>query len=541
MSAVQLSFADSAVLIVYFVLIVGLGVFAAKASKGSANQYFLAGNSLRWPMVGAALFATNISTIHLVGLAAGGFQYGLVIGNFEWMAVITIVFLALIFAPRFVGAGLSTVPEFLERRYSHRIRLIVAVINIFAALLIHIGISLFAGSQIIEALLGVPSSYSILAVALLTFIYTAMGGLKAVVWTETVQTFVLIGAAILVTVLMFRALPDYGIVSFEGLSERLRPDHLEMLQPISGESGRLNEYSWLAVLLGYPVLGIWYWCTDQTIVQRALGASSIEDAQYGALFCGFLKILPVFILVLPGILAYAVFSAEIGDDANRTYSVILAEIVPDGLRGLIVAGLLAALMSTVAGAIHSCSTTIALDLLPAIRKTTSAKTKVLVGRVATAVIIVIATAWSTQGDKFSSIFEAINKIPVAFAPPIVVVFLAGLLWRKASEKAAFVTLATGFSVGMAVLLLDLPMVGDKRVFSDVVGIPYMLQAWILFVVYALLFAIVASMSIAESEGTKSVSGDAAAMGEGIGNPKAKRLAVLLLTLLAALYWATTLI
>jgi SSS family solute:Na+ symporter len=253
-------------------------------------------------MVGAALFASNISTIHLVGLTASGYNEGLVWGNFEWMASFTLILLALVFAPFYFRSNISTLPEFLERRYSPASRSILAFMAILAALFIHIGMSLYAGAIVFEQFFGINVIVSILVVAGIVSIYTVFGGLKAVVFTESVNTVVLLVGACLITAFSIRALPSRGIHTLTQFRAVVKPDQLHMLQVHS--SAGLN---WYAVFLGYPVLGIWYWCTDQTIVQRVLGARTEADAQLGPLFAGFLKILPVFLLVLPGVIAYVLF------------------------------------------------------------------------------------------------------------------------------------------------------------------------------------------------------------------------------------------
>lgn len=489
-----ISILDSLIVGAYLLIIVAIGIWVGRTKKNNISDYFLAGRSLKWPIVGSALFATNISTIHLVGLAAGGYDLGLVIGNFEWMAAFTLILLALVFAPKYFQSKVSTIPEFIEKRFSSGTRTAVAIVSIASALFIHIGLSLYAGAAVIEAFFGIPSLVSIVAISLLTTIYTVVGGLKAVVVTETLQTVLLLFGAVLVTWLGYEALQEIGIKSYKAFSEQVKPEQMSMLYPIKNESGQLNEFSWLAILLGYPILGIWYWCTDQTIVQRVLGAKSQHDAQIGALFAGFLKILPVFLMVVPGIMAYVLFKDKIGQDSNQALPVMISELVPTGLKGLIVAGMLAALMSTISGALHSCATLVSVDIVKRLKPETSDKSMILYGRIAACVVMILAVLWSTQGGKFTSIFEAINKIPVAFAPPIATIFLWGVLWKRGTWQAAMTTIIFGLGLGLVILAIDLPLIGSTRIVTDVLGIPFMLQAALLFALYSVLFCVISLLT-----------------------------------------------
>ena len=485
---------DIVIIVVYLLGIVALGIFCSRRSRSSSNEYFLAGRSLRWVMVGAALFATNISTIHLVGLAASGYNEGLVWGNFEWMASFCLILLGLVFAPFYFKNRISTLPEYLEKRFSPASRTFLAFMAVMGALLIHIGMSLYAGAAVFQGFFGVDVIYSILIISVVTSIYTVLGGLKAVVVTESIQTLILLVGAVAVTWFAILALPDHGINSFAEFKQALKPDQLSMIHPVRDGSGRLNELSWLSVLLGYPILGIWYWCSDQTIVQRVLGAKTLRDAQIGPLFAGFLKILPLFLMVLPGVIGYVLFKDVIGENSNQTLPVLINNLIPPGLKGIIAAGLLAALMSTIAGALNSCATLVAKDIAKRIRPDIGDRTQVTIGQVSACVVMVLAIFWSTQGDKFTSIFEAINKIPLCFAPAITCVFFWGVFWPRGTKQAALVTLIVGFTVGGIDFALDLPLFGETRIITDVVGIPFMLQAWWLFCFCSVVFITVSLLT-----------------------------------------------
>ncbi|NIP22896.1 MAG: sodium/solute symporter, partial [Phycisphaerae bacterium] len=304
---------DLVIIISYLIGIMALGIWAGYRKKTSTTQFFLAGKSLKWPMIGAALFTANISTIHLVGLTASGFSEGIVVGNFEWMASFCLIVLGLIFVPFYLRTKINTLPEFLEKRYSTTCRMIMAFIAIWSALLLHIGVSLYAGAKVFDYFFGIPVVYSIIIIAVVTAIYTIIGGLKAIVVTDSIQAVLLLGGCILLTVFAVTKLPAAGIHSFAELKEAVKPDQLSMAHSLRDANGNFNEYSWLTLMIGYHVLGIWYWCTDQTIVQKTLGAKDMQNGQLGAVFAGWLKILPLFFMVLPGVLAYVLFKDQIGD------------------------------------------------------------------------------------------------------------------------------------------------------------------------------------------------------------------------------------
>jgi solute:Na+ symporter, SSS family len=484
---------DLTVIILYFALILSVGFIVVRRQKQNVSNYFLAGRSLGWVVIGSALFASNISTTQIVGLASSGFSDGLVWGNFEWMAIFTLLMLSFIFVPFYFRSKINTLPEFLEKRFDARSRSIMAGIAIITALFVHIGISLYAGAVVFRNFFGIDITVSILIISVLTASYTIVGGLKSVVYTETLQAVILIGGCILLTVMAAMRLPEaMGVGNLQAAVCRLPPavgkDHFTMLQG----SGSPVGLPWYAILLGYPVLGIWYWCADQTIVQRVLGARSIGDAQKGPLFAGFLKILPVFIMVLPGIFAAVILKGQI-KDPNDTYPMLINALLPAGLRGLVTAALLAALMSTVAAALNSSATLVSLDIIKRIRPGISEEWQVRAGKIAAAIIMVLAIAWSPFVAKFPSIFQAINQVLSAIAPPVSAVFLLGVLWKRGTAKAAGTTLMAGIALGAVLFLADFPVLGTHKIITEA-GVPFMMQAWWLFAFCCGLFVLVSYLS-----------------------------------------------
>jgi SSS family solute:Na+ symporter len=478
---IAISWPDLAVILSYLIGIVGLGLWAwhrRKRQEASSAAYFLAGTSLRWPVIGLALFSANISTTHLVSLAQEGYVNGLAYGNFEWMAVFMLIVLSLFFAPFYIRSRVATLPDFLEKRYSAACRNWLAGLSIVSAVFIHIGFSIYTGAVVLKGLFGIDIGVSIAVTAVLTGVYTIIGGLLAVVLTESVQTIILIGGSACVVVI--------GLVAaggWHGLTAAVEPVKLTVLRTASATP----SLPWYAVLLGYPVIGLWYWCADQTIVQRVLGARDENHARIGPLFTGALKILPVFLFVLPGVIATALIRQgklpAIADSAD-TYSLLINRLLPVGLRGLVAAALLAALMSTVSAALNSIATLFTLDLYKKWKPAASGRHLTRIGRVVTFVAMVAAILWSPLISHFQSIFQGIVALICYIAPPITAVLLWGILWWRASAAGAMVTLSVGSTLGLVVFFLDW--------FKNKTGwaVPSMMATFYLFVICSALLAIV---------------------------------------------------
>ena len=456
----QLDAVDWLVIGLYMLGIVAVGCLAwwlrRRGSEGS--EYFLAGRSLTWPVIGMALFATNISSLHLVSLAQAGYDTGLAMGNFEWMAAFTLIALALFFAPFYLRAGVTTLPDFLEKRYCRGCRDWLAVISILSAVFIHLGFTLYAGAQVLGGLTGWDLWTCTALTAVLTGVYTIVGGLLAVVVTETIQTVVLVAGAALLT-----AAGLYQVGGWDALQATLHssyPEHLTVLR----DAGDPSELPWYTVFLGYPVIGIWYWCTDQTIVQRVLGARDENHARIGPLFAGFIKILPVFLFVLPGTIYLALvlqgkMPAPINPrtgklDTLQTYVHMVAGWLPLGLRGIVIAALLAALMSTVSGALNSIATLFSYDLVKRWRPETSDHALVLVGRIVTFAAMLAAILWSPLLSHYEQLFKGITQMITYVAPPVTALFVWGVFWRRASATAALVTAWSGTGMGLACFVFE---------------------------------------------------------------------------------------
>jgi len=494
----QIDWIDLAIVAGYLIGITAIGVFYGWRQTETSTGYFLAGRSLGWVTVGLALFATNISTVHLIGLASSGFSDGMVIGNFEWLAPFLLILLGLVFAPFYFRTRISTLPEYLEGRYGPAPRTFLAFMAVIGALFIHIGVTLYAGAVMVKNVVDIPITTSILVVSLLTVIYTVVGGLKAVVVTESIQAVLLLAGAVTVTVFALVALPDAGVHSLGELRQSARPGQLSMIR-------QGGDFAWYYLLIGYPVIGIWYWCSDQTIVQRVLGARSERDAQLGPIFCGFVKVLPTLVMVLPGVLCYVLFRDKVGENADSTLIVLTRELLPTGLQGLVIAGLLAALMSTVAGALNSTATLVSIDIVKRIRPATGERSLVRIGQVTAVIVMILAILWSTQGERFGGIFKGINQMISVLAPPISVVFIWGIFWRRATSAAALATLIFGFVLGAAAFVLDFPAVcrfvvgvdgsgNARQLLTGAMRMPFMLQAGVLFGLCSVVLVVVSLLT-----------------------------------------------
>lgn len=488
----NISYIDLAIIAIYLIGIVIIGIYAGRGfKKQSTGNYFLAGRSLGWGVVGASLFASNISTIHIVGFAESGFTSGLSDGIFEWMAVPCLVFLGIFITPFYFKNKVATIPGYFENRFDGASRTFMVIFAILTALLIHIGISLYAGATIMKEFFGLNQFWGILIISFFTALYTIVGGLKAVAVTETIQSVMLLGGSVLITVFGLYMLPKAGVHDFTDFKASIRPGSLSMLRSDSTVE-KIGGIPWYAVFLGYPILGIWYWFTDQTIVQRTLGAKSEKDARIGPMFTAFLKFTPVFFMLLPGMFAYILFKGKIdAAGGGQTYSILVHELLPVGLVGVVIASLLAALMSSVAAALNSSSTLVSLDIVKRIRPQTSDIGLVNIGKVTAFIVMIISMSFSMiAGTKGGSIITIVNSIGSSIAPSISAVFMLGYFWKRGTKEAAKVTFLAGLILGILMFSLDFPDKNGVKLITDSWGIIFMMQAWWAFVICCFIFVIV---------------------------------------------------
>ena len=482
---------DWAIILFYFAIIAAISVWAVKKkSKTSAEDYFLAGRHLSWFIIGASIFASNIGSEHLVGLAGSGATDGVALAHYELHAWCLLV-LGWIMVPFYMRSRVFTMPEFLEKRFTPKARTVLSVISLIAYILTKIAVGIYAGGVVFRALLpeihflGMDTFWigSILLIVL-TGIYTIFGGLRAVVYTETLQTFVKIIGAIMVTYFGLKALGGW-----DKLKEICGSEMFNLWKPIvpAGtestwapvhETGRVawyfnDKYPWPGMLLCAPIIGLWYWCTDQYIVQRVLGAPNEKEARRGSMFAGFLKLLPVFLFIIPGMICFALaksginpsiqhelFDAQghlIRDRAQAAFPLLVMHVLPIGVRGIVVAGLLAALMSALAGVFNASSSLFTMDFYSKLRPRATQAQLVRVGRVATVVMVIIGLLWIPVIQGGRGLYDYLQGIQAYLAPPIFVVFFFGIFMKRLNGTGCLATLLTGFAMGLFRLAVDTPV------------------------------------------------------------------------------------
>jgi solute:Na+ symporter, SSS family len=439
----NLSFLDNTLILFYFTIVLFIGLFVSRKKNSSVKQYFLAGKNLGWFAIGASLFATNISSEHLVGLAGAGSIHGIGVGHFEWFAAIILLLLGWFFAPIFLRADVNTVPQFFGKRFDDKSRIYLTIVSIFAYLFTKIGVTLLAGGLVLKGVLGWDMFTAAIFIVLLTGLYTVIGGMYAVVYTQIFQSVILIVGAILLSTFGW-----FEIGGFSGLVEKLPSDYFQIMKPLSD-----TNLPWSGILLGAPILGIWYWCSDQYIIQRILSAKGLKDARKGTVLAAFLKIFPIFFLIFPGLIAAILYPNLKGDSA---YSLLLSgSLLPIGIKGLVIAGFFSALMSSLSSSFNSAASLFALDIYDLLRPKASENEIVLVGRLSTMFFVIIAIAIIPLLKMIDThIYIQLQALQAYIAPPIVSVFLIGIFWKKASSNGAIWALIIGGSLGFLKIFLS---------------------------------------------------------------------------------------
>ena len=436
----HLALVDWTIVLIYGLVVVTIGLRASRRAATSEG-YFLANRQLRWPVIGASLFASNISAEHFVGLAGSGFAIGMAIGGFEWMAVFCLAPLILLFLPFYVRNRIYTVPEFLEKRFSARVRLLFSALMIVLSVLTKISISLWASSIVFSELLGWDKLTVIWVVGLFTALYTMKGGLSAVVYTDALQTTVLLAAAVVLTVI---GLGRVG--GWSGLRAALPPEMFSMVKPATHP-----DVPWPGMFIGVFLVGSFYWSMDQVLVQRVFAARDLNEGRLGAVFCGYLKITTPFLLVLPGLIARVLFPTLQSPD--QAYPALLAKLMPAGLLGLTVAGIAAALMGHLSATYNSVATLFTRDFYLRWRPAATQRSQVFVGRIAVLIVFVIGALWAPVIGQFNSLWIYLQSVGAYLMMPFVGVFYLGVLWKRVTTQGVLAAVAAGFIVG-PVLMYD---------------------------------------------------------------------------------------
>ncbi|HEX7051773.1 MAG TPA: sodium:solute symporter [Longimicrobiales bacterium] len=455
---------DWFIIAAYFLAIVAI-VWWSSRKQDTSEDYFLAGRDVAWFAVGASIFASNIGSEHIVGLAGSGANNGLAQAHWEMQAWLLLI-LGWFFVPFYYRSGVFTMPEFLERRFNEKSRWVLSVVSLVAYVFTKVSVTVYAGALVFRALLpdvfGTPDNafwVGAFATVVLTGIYTIFGGLRAVVYTELLQTGLLLLGSIFITAFGLAKLGGWGEMQ-EILSRNAQ--QFALWRPNSDP-----DFPWLGVLIASPIIGFWYWCTDQYIVQRALSARSLADARRGAFFGGFLKLWPVFIFVVPGMIGYALhergmLDMPVGPDGaivgDLVFPTMVASILPVGLRGLVVGGLLSALMSSLASLFNSCATLFTVDIYEKLRPGKPERHLVRVGRIATAVVVFFGILWipimKVVAERNTGLYDYLQNVQGMLAPPIAAVFLLGVCHKRINGRGALAGLVAGFVLGMMKLTLQ---------------------------------------------------------------------------------------
>ena len=505
---------DFAVVGFYLLILIAIGYWVSFIKKRNSNEnLFLAGHSLGWGSIGFTMWGTNVGPSMLIASASIGYTTGVVAGNFGWYAFVFIFLLAVVFAPRYLGARVLTLPEFMGKRFGQSTRNILAWYTMITILISWLSLTLFAGSILVSQMLNVPSWLSVIILVIIAAFFTVAGGLKAVAYTNVFQMLLLIVVSFILTVAGLikigglETVHEYAssgfgglIISYweqfiggvKGLYEKTPASYWNLLLPLND-----RNYPWLAIILGYPIMGVWFWCTDQSMVQSVLGAKNLQQGQLGANFTGWLKILDVALFIIPGIACFVLFPDL--KDPDEAYLTMVTRLFPVGMTGLIMAVLIAALISTIDSALNSLSTVFTMDIfVKKYRPDATQKEIINIGRTVTvfgAVLAVFLTLAidSIKGLKLFDVFQAILGF---IAPPMSVVFLFGVLWKKTTRRAANIALTAGtaFSLGTGVLYLWI-FPSEKYTFWP----HFLLLSFLIFLVIALVTYIVSRLDTGEGK------------------------------------------
>ncbi|XP_013870438.1 sodium/glucose cotransporter 2 [Austrofundulus limnaeus] len=521
--------ADITVIVGYFLMVIGVGVWSMfRTNRGTVGGYFLAGRSMAWWAVGASLFASNIGSGHFVGLAGTGAAAGIAVGGFEWNALFIVLLLGWLFVPVYLTAGVITMPQYLKKRFGgSRISLYLSVISLFLYIFTKISVDMFSGAVFIQQALGWNIYVSVIALLLITALYTVTGGLAALMYTDTFQTFVIIAGAFVLSGVSFSKVGGFGVLMTKYLSSM--PKNTSSLDPqyynISTScytprhdafhllrNPTTGDLPWPGVVFGMTIGGIWYWCSDQVIVQRCLAARSLTDVKAGCIVCGYLKLLPMFLMVFPGMISRVLYPDEVGcvvpeecqricgtevGCSNIAYPKLVVTVMPDGLRGLMLAVMLAALMSSLASIFNSSSTLFTMDIWTRFRPQATERELIVVGRVWVLCIVAISICWIpvVQAAQSGQLFDYIQSVSCYLSPPIASVFLLAVFVKRVNETGAFWGLIGGLVMGLCRMLPEFWFGTGSCIFPShcpflVCGIHYLHFAIILFFCTSVLVLLV---------------------------------------------------
>ena len=471
----------------YLAVIAGVSVWSIRRSKESPSDYFLANRNLGWFVIGASILASNVGSEHIVGLAGTAAQTGLVMGHYELHSWI-ILLLGWVFVPFYMRSMVYTMPEFLERRFNSQSRILLSIIQLLSYIITKASVTIFAAATVITIFFpGIDFWTAAIILVIVTGVYTVFGGLHAVMYTEAIQAIVLLlGSA----VLLFYGLDKVG--GWDGLMSSIPKDKLSMFPPLSDP-----DFPWAGILFASPIVGIWYWCTDQHIVQRCLAGRNEKEARRGTIFAAYLKLMPFFIFMIPGLIAFSL--AQQGklqlSDPNQAFPTLVRDLLPVGLRGLLAGGLLAALMSSLASVYNACSTLFTMDIYKKIKPDAGNKELVRVGRITTSVVVILGMVWIPLMSKISGVlYQYLQSVQSYLAPPIAAVFLLGVFSKRINAKGAYSAMVVGFIIGLIRIVLELNKDGLSGFWLNFASLNFLYFCIILFLISVAIMVIVSLLT-----------------------------------------------
>lgn len=432
---------DLAMLIAYGLIVIALGLYFGRNHE-SASDYFLASRRMIWPLIGISLFASNMSSTTLVGLAGEAYSTGIAVFNYESMAAAVLIFGVIFFFPALLRSGVYTLPEFLERRYDSRARTYFSLLTLFLNIVVDTAGSLFAGALVLQLLFpDIPLWQTVALLAVVAGIYTVVGGLAAVMYTDALQAILLLVGAIVIAIAAFDKAGGWDAVM-----SQVPADMVSLVRPLDDPS-----VPWLGMITGIPLLGFYFWCNNQFMVQRVISARDVNHGRWGALFAGALKLPVLFIMVLPGTAAILIYPELPRPDL--VFPTLMFDLLPSGLLGLVLAGFIAALMSQIDSTLNSASTLVTMDFVRRARPGLSPHQLMRVGQVATALFMLLAVAWAPQIENFGSLFKYLQSVLSYAVPPVVTLYLAGIFWKRANAAGAMTTIVVGILAGVTLFFL----------------------------------------------------------------------------------------
>ncbi len=469
---------DKIFILVYFLIIAGVSIWSIRKSKSSPTDYFLANRNLGWWVIGASILASNVGSEHIVGLAGTAADSGLVFGHYELHSWIVLT-LGWVFVPFYMRSMVYTMPEFLERRFNPQARRLLSIIQLLSYVIAKAAVTIYAGALVFNSLLGVDFWTGAIILVLITGVYTVLGGLHAVMYTEAIQAVVLLVGS---GVLLFIGLDKVG--GWHGLVSSLPKSKLNMFPPLN------DPHPWLGILFASPIVGIWYWCTDQHIVQRCLAGRNEQQARRGTIFAAYLKLLPFFIFMIPGLIAFVLNQqGKLNMTSTDTaFPTLVKAIMPLGLRGLLAGGLLAALMSSLASVYNACSTLFTMDIYQKMKPQAGNKELVRVGRMATAVVVLLGMVWIPLMKFISKgLYGYLQSVQSYLAPPIAAAFLLGVFSKRINSKGAYSAMVAGFIIGILKLVFELL---QTQLPQGSIFYQFATMNFLYFCIYLFLFSII---------------------------------------------------